>query len=665
MLLTLVFRAAAVVFCCLPLLAAPAAAAEWVPIGPHLATITDIEAAPSDPRVVYAGTRGGGLYRSLDGGRSWARRNGSGATAQLDLNVWYVAVDPRDAATVYVGTYQSGLFKSVDGGGSWAPIARGVLSYVPTNAWVAVDPVRPRTLYAWYSYLFIRSVDGGATWRRLNLEYEVRDVAGSARAPQVRYAASTNGVYKSTDGGVNWTISNQGLENASVYRIAVDPRRPAELYALGNRPGSQGSSVFRSSDSGRTWRASGRGLPARSYHSAVAVDAQGTAYVSTRLGVYKSLDGGARWQPAKEGLPGVRVSALAAHPQTPSVVWAGTGSGFGPEGGLGVYRTTNGGSSWAASRRGMTGGDVNVLALGTGAVPEIYAGTLSQGVFVRPEGSPGAAWSSRSQGLGSGNVEALLRHPEDPDVLYAAGAAGVYRSEDGGATWSARNQGLANHAGTIPAIYSLAFHAVDPDILYAGADAMIFKSSDGGATWRRTVNAEQFFNTRVQSLATSPDDPAVIYATGEPVDLIAQITLFLKSTDAGEAWSLGGGLSGGRAVADPTDAQVVLSYLGTALQRSTNGGATFTPADIELPLGVGVTAVAFDPASPGVVYAAANGGGADPVTLTFQSLDGGATWNPVDANGIGNSYVLSLAVDEAGAVYAATRGGGVYRLDLP
>lgn len=665
MLLTLVSRAVAVVLCCLPLLAAPAVAAEWTPIGPHLATLTDIEAAPSDPRVVYAATRGGGLYRSTDGGRSWARRNGSGAAAQPDLNVFYVAVDPRDAATVYIGTYQSGLFKSVDGGGSWAPIARGVLSYVPSNAVVMVDPVRPRTLYAWYSYLFLRSADGGATWRRLNVEYDVRDVAGSARTPQVRYAASLGGVYKSTNGGVNWTVSNQGMEDVSVDRIAVDPRRPAELYAVGTRPSITGSAMFRSSDSGRTWRASGRGLPAGSYFLSVVVDAQGTAYVGTREGVYKSLDGGARWRPAKEGLPGGNVSALAAHPRTPSVLWAGTGLGFGPAG-SGVYRTTNGGTSWAPARRGMTGGDVNALALGTEAVPAIYAGTENHGVFARPEGSPAdAAWIGRNQGLGSRMVEALLRHPEDPDVLYAAGAAGVYRSENGGATWSARNQGLANHAG-VPRIFSLAFNAADPGILYAGADEAIFKSSDGGATWRRTVNAvEGFFNTRVRSLATSADDPAVLYAAGDRVDNVVPITLFLKSTDAGETWvPIGSEIDAHRAAADPTDAQVVLAHRGVIF-RSTDGGITFAPADIELPVGVGVTAVVFDPTSPGVVYAAANGGGSDPVTLTFQSLDGGATWNPIDAGGIGNSSVLNLAVDDAGILYAATRGGGVYRLELP
>lgn len=662
MLLTLVSRAVSAVLFGLPLLVAPAAAAEWTPIGPHLATVTDIEAAPSDPRVVYAATRGGGLYRSLDGGRSWARRNGSGATAQPDLNVLHVAVDPRHAATVYIGTYQSGLFKSVDGGGTWAPTARGLLPYVPANAWVAVDPVRPRTLYAWYSYYFLRSVDGGASWRRLNVEYEVRAVAGSARAPQVRYAASTNGVYKSTDGGVNWVRSSRGLEEASVYQIAVDPRRPAELYALGSRPGSLGSAVFRSSDSGRTWRASGRGLPAQSFHSAVVIDAQGTAYVSTRLGVFKSLDGGARWQPARVGLPGGSISALAAHPKTPSVLWAGTGLGF-SSGGLGVYRTTNGGTSWAASRRGMTGGDVNVLALGTGAVPAIYAGTVAQGVFVRPQGSPGAGWSSRSEGLGSGNIEALLRHPEDPDVLYAAGAVGIYRSEDGGATWSPRNEGLADHAWAIPAIYSLAFNAADPNVLYAGADQMIFKSVDGGATWRRTVNqAEGFYNTRVRSLATSADDPAVLYAAGDYVEVVVQFALSFKSTDGGETWIPISAPSPTLVTVDPGDAQTVLAYRG-AILRSTDGGATFTPADIELPVGGGVTTVAFDPTSPGVVYAAANGGGADPVTLTFRSVDGGATWNPLNAGGIGNSYVLSLAVDEAGALYAATRGGGVYRLE--
>jgi hypothetical protein len=105
---------------------------------------------------------------------------------------------------------------------------------------------------------------------------------------------------------------------------------------------------------------------------------------------------------------------------------------------------------------------------------------------------------------------------------------------------------------------------------------------------------------------------------------------------------------------------------GATLHRSADGGATFEPISFEGPAGgLGCTAVVFDPTAPGVAYAAFFTGGRQPATFLFQSLDSGATWTLVEAPEIGSSLVLSLAVDDTGTLYAATRGGGIYKLEQP
>jgi photosystem II stability/assembly factor-like uncharacterized protein len=637
-----------------------ALAADWVPVGLPGATVNALAAASSDPRVVYAATWGSGVYRSTDGGRSWTRRNGSGATGLADYNVFCLAVDPSNPAIVYAGTNQAGIFKTSDGGATWSHLPTDVA--VPHLAPVedlAVDPVRPGTVYATYSIFLIKSTDGGAHWARSDagIHGDSITVAVDPRVPRTLYAGVTGeGVYKSVNGGVSWTLANRGIENASIYQIALDPRNRNRLYAYGYKDSA--IQLFTSADAGLTWRAANRGLPAGARPWTVAVDAAGTAYAGTSSGVYKSADGGARWRPANQGTAGLLVGALAAHPRTAGVLWAGTGRTSLP--GSGVYRTTDGGGTWTAARRGMTGGEVNALAAGPvppGGEPALYAGTPAQGVFGRPEGR--ADWVS----LRAGNSEAVLVDPENPDILYTAGNGGVFRSADRGATWVARNQGLAS-GGTVPKIFALAFNAADSGILYAGGSQAIYKSADGGVTWRRTAFVA---GTRVESFGTAADDPAVLYATGRQIDIVGNPGLLMKSTDGGETWApLAAFSAQQRLAADPADAGIVLIADNGTLTRSGDGGATFAPISFEGPAeALGCTAVVFDPTAPGVAYAAFFTSGRQPATFVFQSLDSGITWTLVEAPGIGSSFVLNLTVDDTGALYAATRGGGIYKLELP
>ncbi|HLN58267.1 MAG TPA: hypothetical protein VK416_06875, partial [Thermoanaerobaculia bacterium] len=86
----------------------------WTSSGPEGGVINALAIDPFTPATVYAGTSGGGLFKSVDGGGRWTAAN----TGLTNLNVYALAIDPIAPATVYAGTY-GGLFKSVNGGGSW------------------------------------------------------------------------------------------------------------------------------------------------------------------------------------------------------------------------------------------------------------------------------------------------------------------------------------------------------------------------------------------------------------------------------------------------------------------------------------------------------------------------------------------------------------------
>ena len=116
----------------------------------------------------------------------------------------------------------------------------------------------------------------------------VRALAIDPQTPTTLYAGTYGGVFKSTDGGGNWSTVNTGLTATGVYALAIDPQTPATLYA-----GTDGGGVFKSTDGGANWSAVNTGLT-NTYVYALAIDPQtpATLYAGTYGGVFKSTHGG-------------------------------------------------------------------------------------------------------------------------------------------------------------------------------------------------------------------------------------------------------------------------------------------------------------------------------------------------------------------------------------
>ncbi len=154
---------------------------------------------PSNPQRLYAGAEGG-VWRSADGGASWA-------IAPLDFpfaTVSFLVVDPHDAAIVYAAAGRYGLFRSRDAGGTWA-----VVSSVPSS------------------------------------DVDVAVIAASVDAGVLYAGTGDGGVWKSTDFGNSWRSAGSGL--GQVFAIAVDPAAPSIVWA------GTGAGLYRSADAGQTW----------------------------------------------------------------------------------------------------------------------------------------------------------------------------------------------------------------------------------------------------------------------------------------------------------------------------------------------------------------------------------------------------------------------------
>jgi photosystem II stability/assembly factor-like uncharacterized protein len=332
----------------------------WIPLESTFPPdIGSIAFDNQDPNTLYVGT-GEGAFKSADAGATWTaqRIRASFITA--------LAVDAQNAQLIY-GAADVGFFVSTNGGVSWAKSP--IPGYV---GGLATDRVNANTVYVTGNGVF-NSADAGNTWGLVGNKFGLGPLIVDPKNPSTFYASSYGGgVWKSTDGGSQWTVALTAGNLDGSSPLAIDPQSPDTLYA------GTGGGIFKSTDGGTHWSRSGL---EREYPTALALDPRNpsTIYAGTGNGVFKSSDGGETWNAMSFGLPGGFptgfVTALIVHPQDGRTVYAGTWDS-------GVFRSTDGGETWNALNAGLTARSVGSLAIHRDNPNTVYAGTSGGGVFV-------------------------------------------------------------------------------------------------------------------------------------------------------------------------------------------------------------------------------------------------------------------------------------------
>ena len=202
--------------------------------------------SPITPTTVFVGDYyGGGVYRSLDSGEQWE-------WVLPDLAARALLVHPITPTVVLAGDREAGLWRSSDGGESWAQIT-ATLSSTHVMAFAA-EPLSGTVYMGAGSYVG-RSLDAGLTWEPLDaFSSTVQTLAVHPITSTMLYAGTfSNGVYRSLDGGTTWENSSQGLPaNAWITSLAIAPTPPGVIYA-----GAWNGEVYRSLDQGVTWEGLG------------------------------------------------------------------------------------------------------------------------------------------------------------------------------------------------------------------------------------------------------------------------------------------------------------------------------------------------------------------------------------------------------------------------
>jgi len=446
-------------------------------------SVRSLALAPSDPRMVAAGTLAG-VFLSRDGGQSWSRVTPEG---HPDLrNVESLTFDPNDSNVLYAGTWHL-IWKTLDGGVTWAPAHRGMIDDSDVMT-LTIDRRHPENVYATACSGIYRSTEAGDSWTKLEgIPFSSRRTRAFAQGHDgsLLLAGTTEGLWVSLDNGGTWdrTTSPELVVNAVIVQ------RDGTIIL-----GTEGAGVLRSSDRGRTWEASNSGFSER-FVFKLLFDPDGERAIVAVWdahrygGVFVSRRVGGPWTRMAEGLEGRQVLSLALQGDT---ILAGTDAG--------IFVRQSRATAWTRLNILVDGREVLPRVAELLASPSIgLLAATSSGVILSPDG--GVTWTQPN--LGSvDEVLCLAVSSGAPDCIVAATGSGFFRSNDSGRSWKRVSPGLG---GATP--HALAFMPGDDPDLFVTSSRGLYRSRDLGATWRRMDGGIP--HSDLTGLATSPDGRTV------------------------------------------------------------------------------------------------------------------------------------------------------------
>ncbi|MCE1166351.1 MAG: T9SS type A sorting domain-containing protein [Bacteroidetes bacterium] len=347
------------------------------------------------------------LLQSQDGPDAWTVHYG------INARIYTLAINPQNQNIMYLGSLDSGVYKTTNGGTVWAPCNSG-MTYGKVQC-LAVSPSNPNIIFAgtdslggWTTSGVYKSTDAGASWTLVSADiYDTKGIQAIVVHPTNpnivwcgvfnAIAASTVGIWKSTNGGVNWSPSSTGVDNKQILSMVINPKNPNVLYAGSSlvMPGSTGpSKIYRSDDGGSNWNAVTNGLPtgtttgnpirAMSIHPTDTGRVLAVLFVNdTTGGVFLTTNGGQLWS-KKWGIPnttGTLPRSCAIDPMNPNDLFVGIDQSAGT-GSMGVWRSSNGGATWADFSGGslLNSYTVRALAFRTTGNLTLFAGGASASV---------------------------------------------------------------------------------------------------------------------------------------------------------------------------------------------------------------------------------------------------------------------------------------------
>ena len=504
---------------------------QWRLIGPFRAGRVTAVAGAADPNTYYFGTPGGGVWKTTDGGTVWHPIFDKERVASIGA----LAVAPSDSNVLYVGTGEqtrgNGVYRSMDAGATWKNVG---LQDVPFIQAIIVDPKNPDVAVVGGNSLGV-----GLLWRPFPLTAKT----------------ANRGIFKTVDGGKNWTKVFSPEDSIGVVDLCSDPSDPSTLYAVLYRPGSGSgdseieatSDIVKSGDGGSTWApVASTGLPEKARGRLGIAVAPGTSgrrlYAILKQGFFRSDDGGATWQQSTKD-PRVTgneyFSRVFVDTRNPDVLYVAQTS---------MYRSTDGGKTFEAFAGAPSGDDFHlawidprdparmIFGVDQGAIVTVDAGKTWSSWYNQPTGQfyhvstdnlfPYRAYAAQ-QDSGTAGVlsrsdygEILLQDwfsmggfeyafitpdPSHPNFVYSGGWYGsvIRYDKSTGQIATVFEHGQKYRATQMPPIV---FSPQDASTLYLGMQ-FVLKTVDGGRNWREISPDLTGYGEQEEPEKPDPDKP--------------------------------------------------------------------------------------------------------------------------------------------------------------
>ena len=689
-------------------------AMKWRGIGPYRGgRAIAVTGVTGEPETFYFGGVAGGVWKTVNAGQTWTPIFDSQAMSSIGA----IAVAPSDHKVIYVGsgegalrgniTWGDGVYRSADGGKTWANI--GLKDTRQIGA-VIVDPTDPNTvLVAAIGHAYgpnaergvFRTTDGGKTWKKVLYRDENTggiDVTFDPSNAKIVFAAlwqvrrqpwnfssggPGSGLYRSADGGATWTqLKGNGLPDGVLGRIdvSVSGADSKRIYAMIE---AKDGGLYRSDDAGGHWsRISDDGRLrqrawyfSKTYADPKAVD---TVYV-LNTGMMKSVDGGKTFNlvSATHG----DHHGLWIDPTDPRrLINANDG---------GASVSTDGGKTWSTQNNQPTAQFYHV-AVSTGFPYRVYGAQQdNSNLAVRSYDDQGVIDDTDWFPAGGGESGFVVPDPRDPLIIYsdAENTFGRYDKttevDQDISPWPVDNSGhpaselLHRFNWTSPLMLS----PHDPDVLYAASE-VVWKSVDHGNSWTiispdltrndrtkqyasggpltKDITSVEYYDT-IFALAESPLAKGMLWAGSD--DGLVHLT-----RDGGGHWANVTPKAMPEwahvSLIDPSPHDAEVAYMAVDRHRlddirpyafkTADGGKTWMPITTGLPDGAVVHVVREDPVRRGLLFAGTERG-------VFVSFNDGGAWQPLQLN-LPASPVHDLVI-KGDDLVAATHGRAFWILD--
>ncbi len=528
---------------------------------PGLGRITAIAVEPEQQQIIYAGSPGGGIWKSTNAGQNW---DPLGDT-MYSMSIWSIAIDPNNTNIVYLGNSAGQIMKSTNGGNSWSEIAR--VNGTPRR--ILIHPNSSRIFVGTTKALY-RSNNGGSSFS-LILNDRAEDVEFKPGNTNVVYACG-NSFYKSNNGGSNFSRITNGIVRTERMKMAVTPANPDAVYLVQKR-GSSFGYLYRSLNSGTnfTVRSSYNTISTNQVYFTqasrdMAITVSNTNANEVHVGgmdYSRSLNGGTSFTKlATWSSPGDRSyvhADIEVMQYINGIIYVGSDGGIFrsrdrgnnmtdlTQGGLAVrqyYRI--GGAATDANMivGGAQDNGTNIMSgsnrkfkewLGADGMEcfidhknkNIVYGTVQFGSLYKSTNGGNSIGNISKPGNFSGEwVTPFMMDPIDNSKIYV-GYRDLYQSNNGGAGGSWRN--LTSRINTGGNLDEMAIAASNNNYIYIAQEGRVWRTKNGQSgtpSWTEISN----FRGEVNFIAVDPNNPerVAIAATGSRVYI---------SNNAGSDWT--------------------------------------------------------------------------------------------------------------------------------